>query len=57
MIGSPIIAQAGIQHPQAADKDQIDSRRGARPELLPHGVDHARRGQQAADLGLGRPRC
>ncbi len=52
MIGGPVVAQTGIQHPQAADEDPIDPRRGVGTKLLPHGVDHARRGQQAADLGL-----
>ena len=46
MIGSPQVAQAGIQHPQAANEDKIDSRRGIGPKLLPYGVDHAGRARQ-----------
>ena len=52
VIGGPKVAQAGIHHPQAADEDEIDSRRGVGTELLPHGVDHARHGRQAANFGF-----
>ena len=41
MIGSPKIAEAGVEHPQAADEDEIDPRRGPRAEFLSDGVDYA----------------
>ena len=57
MIGGPVIAKAGVQYPQAADKDKINARRGDGTRNFCPIVDHAGGRQQAADLGLPQSRC
>ncbi len=41
MVRGPVVAQAGVQHPQAADEDPVDPRRRGRAEFPADGVDYA----------------